>query len=164
MKKTQLRVTYILVVIIILSVLTYSFIPKNKSLDSEDILSFNNHDLDQLMEIGSSQEENIPTASNCPSQINYLYQNYTAYALSIKSELEENIGLELIGKAYGGNDGVENKRECGKVYFIMFKPGEWNSYKYWAVEVNAETSELLKWEEVTFEDNEIDYSKIWWIE
>jgi hypothetical protein len=107
---------------------------------------------------------------NCKTEINYLYTEYGDYGkianeglineLNIK--LEENQSSDFYFGHYG--DQSIDFKECGKIYFVMFKHGEWDSTRYWAVEMNAETGELLKWEEVTLGINEIDYSKLWWIQ
>jgi len=105
----------------------------------------------------------------CTREINYLYKNYKDYVEVVKNKipqlkkLNESPSFEI----YGGREGPE-KRSCGKIYFIIsyISYGEWEKQfiRYWAVEMDAETSELLKWEEVTLGDNEIDYSKIWWMD
>ncbi|MFA6269011.1 MAG: hypothetical protein WCW13_03480 [archaeon] len=97
--------------------------------------------------------------------VNYKFTSYSDYAKFIQNDLEKKIGIvfTVTGPAYGGNEGIENSRKDGKVYFIMFQHGDWESTRYWAVEVNAETGELLKYVEVTGENNQIDLNKLWWL-
>ncbi|MDD4082223.1 MAG: hypothetical protein PHD05_02435 [Sphaerochaetaceae bacterium] len=97
--------------------------------------------------------------------IDYKFTSYNDYAKYIQTNLEKEIGIVFTvdGPTYGGNEGIENLRKNGKVYFMMYQHGEWDSIRYWAVEVDAETGELLKHAEVTKGDKEIDYDKLWWI-
>ena len=81
---------------------------------------------------------------DCQREINYLFTSYSDYGRKISSELEEKIGIENLG-VYGG----EEAKYCGKIYFLMYKHGEWDSVRYWAIEIDAETGELLEWKEVT---------------
>ena len=83
---------------------------------------------------------------DCQREINYLFTSYSDYGRKISSELEEKIGIENLG-VYGG----EEAKYCGKIYFLMYKHGEWDSVRYWAIEIDAETGELLEWKEVTKE-------------
>lgn len=95
--------------------------------------------------------------------VDYKFSEYNDYADYIKEDLEKEIGLELkYGGAYGGTEGVEELRKDGKIYFIVYEPGEWDSIRYWAVELNAETGELLEYKEITKGNNEIDIDKLWW--
>lgn len=97
--------------------------------------------------------------------INYKFTEYNDYANYIKSDLEKERGSEFKSfGVYGGSEGTEQLRKEGKVYFVVFEHGDWDAVRYWAVEVNAETGELLKYEEVTRGKNDIDYSKLWWRE
>ena len=99
----------------------------------------------------------------CTREINYLYTSFSDYGRKISSELEKEIGIEL-EQVYGQEKDFTNFKKCGKVYFLMIKHGEWDSVRYWAVEMNAETGELLKWKEVTSKENYVNRSKLWWID
>ncbi len=133
------------------------------------ILDIKKAKLDLKFDRPCKEFENTDTPNNearkpQEKEINYKFTEYNDYANYIKEDLESKIGLNLIhGHAYGGNEGIENLREGKKVYFIVFEHGEWDSTRYWAVEVNAETGRLLKFLEVTKGTNEINRDKLWWI-
>lgn len=117
-------------------------------------------------------EKDIPQDKECDNNVNYLFTEYYEYAKFVSSDLinlaklevPENENPEYFFGEYGGREGIENYRNCGKVYFMMFRHGEWDSTRYWAVEIDAETGELLRWEEVTAGNNDFDSSKFWWID
>lgn len=96
--------------------------------------------------------------------VNYKFTEYEDYAEYIKDDLEKEIGLELNqGFAYGGREGIENLRKDGKIYFIIFEHGEWDSTDYWAVEVDAETGELIKYKDITAPDGSTNrFNEVWW--
>jgi len=105
----------------------------------------------------------------------YLYTDYDDYQSLASIELEDilNIGEFEDGTyysgrnnyfgSYGEREGVENKRGCGEIYFLLYKHGEWDTTRYWAIEANVETGELVRWEEISIGTNDFDESKFWWI-
>jgi len=109
---------------------------------------------------------------NCKKEVNYFYTEYENYGKIASKEIInlENLNIpegddpESYLGTYGGNEGTENKRECGKIYFIMYLHGNWDEVRYWAVEMDAETGKLIREKEVTLGDQDIDYSKIWWLD
>jgi hypothetical protein len=106
---------------------------------------------------------------NCKTEVNYLYSNYEDYAKFANKDLMNKLDIKLqeneSSDFYFGHYGSKQTdfKKCGKIYFVMYKHGDWDSTRYWAIEMDAETGELLKWEEVTLGVNEIDKSKLWWI-
>lgn len=128
-----------------------------------------------VLEVNQQEETTINQENaDCPNEVDYLFTEYNYYQSLASKKLEEIFNIEEFDDgiyysdrnnyfgAYGGNEGIENKKECGKIYFILYKSGEWDSINYWAIEMDAETGELIKYEEVTKGTNEIDYEKLWW--
>lgn len=94
------------------------------------------------------------------NNIDYKYSEYREYQDYIKHELESLTGYEDLG-SYGG----EWARYNGSVFFLMHKTMEWEFVKYWAVEVNATTGELIKYKDITSEEGDrTRFNETWWEE
>lgn len=90
--------------------------------------------------------------------IDYKFSGYNDYQNYVKEELEDLVGMDNLGN-YGGQEA----RYGGSVYFLMYKKGEWDFYNYWAVEVDAETGELIKYKDITDSEGSRDrFGEIWW--
>lgn len=131
---------------------------------NQDDIGFSGGEYDYqiIYRVSDLQLSDGEAQSSDSESVDYKYSNYNEYASEIVSELEEAAGVELSPNVYGGKDGIHQARKNGKVYFIIFKHGKWESTRYWAVEVDAETGELLEHKEVTKGENEINISKLWW--
>jgi len=109
-----------------------------------------------------------PTATATPTAIpkalpEYKFTEYIEYAQYIAPRLSKVVGVNLQpAHVSGGAEGREFMRGNGRVCFIMIHMGEWNTIRHWAVEVNASTGDLIRYEEVTAEENQVNYTKIWW--
>ncbi|MCK4522144.1 MAG: hypothetical protein KAU20_06215 [Nanoarchaeota archaeon] len=90
--------------------------------------------------------------------IDYKFSDYNDYQNYVKEELEDLIGMDDIGN-YGGQEA----RYGGSVYFLYYKKGGWDFYHYWAIEVDAESGELIKYKDITTSDGSRDrFDEIWW--
>jgi len=100
------------------------------------------------------------TLDNIDSEykVDYKFTDFNDYQNYIKEELEDLVGMDNLGN-YGGQEA----RYGGSIYFLMYKKGEWDFYNYLAVEVNAETGELIKYKDITASDGSRDkFDEIWW--
>ena len=88
--------------------------------------------------------------SNAPNiddeNVNYKFDNYLDYQQYVANELEAETGVDDIRK-YGSDISA---KFGGSVYFLMSKGDSWGeTYRFWAVQVNAETGKLIKYKEIS---------------
>lgn len=116
---------------------------------------------DELETISGSIEVNIYENDNKDLNdegVEYKFSDYSDYQDFVKDEVEDLVGMEELGN-YGGQEAKYN----GSVYFLYYKKGEWDFYNYWAVEVDAESGELIKYKDITASDGSRDrFDEIWW--
>lgn len=89
------------------------------------------------------------------SDVNYKFTEYYDYSTYIEPKVRKLTNTSASGTSY-------NARYEGSVYFVMNSPLEWRKNRYWAVEVNAETGELVKLQEATTPEGNPDFSVLWW--
>ncbi len=90
-------------------------------------------------------------------EIDYKFSDYNDYQDYIEGELSQLTGHEM--HSYGGQEA----RYGRSVFFLMWDKGEWDFYYYWAVEVDAESGELIKYKDITASDGSRDrFDEVWW--
>jgi len=97
-------------------------------------------------------------------EINYKFSDYNDYQSLASVQLEEILNIEEFddGIYYSGYGGQE-ARYNGSVYFLLYKKGDWDFVSYWAVEVDAESGELIKYKDITASDGSRDrFDEVWW--
>lgn len=125
-----------------------------------DYAPLNNY-LADMKEIKKKLDNSSPTACEEYSNLHkydYKFSEYNDYADFVKEEIQEKVGVNDL-RNYGGQEA----RYGGSVYFLYYEKGEWDKYKYWAVEVDAETGELIKYEDIsTPEGDREGFDNAWW--
>ncbi|MCK4730042.1 MAG: hypothetical protein KAT28_01880 [Candidatus Aenigmarchaeota archaeon] len=91
--------------------------------------------------------------------LDYKFSSYDEYSRYIAEELEDLVGMDGL-EEYGGREA----KYGGSIYFMVFKHGDWDFVYYWAVEVDAESGELIKYKDITTDEGDRSgFSQIWWI-
>ncbi|MFA5888237.1 MAG: hypothetical protein WC852_06015 [Candidatus Nanoarchaeia archaeon] len=128
--------------------LNCSEFPKQIETETKEVIKYQCQDgtvKDRLADCDIIQVAETPNILN--TDVKYKFDNYLEYQLYITPELERLTGVQGIRKYGSTND---EKRGDSSVYFLMSKGDSWGeSYRFWAVEVNAETGELLKYKEIS---------------
>jgi len=103
-------------------------------------------------------------STNEEQNFNYKYSEYYDYEKEVLPQLESEINADVVG-GYGSYE-----RKDGKVYMVMHdEGGDFNeNYRFWAVEINGETGDLIKYKEISNDGCPgqpgqcPDNSELWW--
>jgi len=114
-----------------------------------------------------SKETPIPTATPATTPTPELtptppFDNPRDYQYFIEKELSEVLGLTV--SKYGGHEAMDTERVC----FIMTHKVDWQTYRFFAVELNRATGEIIKYEEIGNDGCEgspsscPNHKELWW--
>lgn len=84
-----------------------------------------------------------------------IYDRPVNYQRYVQDEISEIVGLDL--HPYGGHEEMTD----GRVYFIMWHEVDWKTYRYWAVEIDRESLEIVRCEEIG--NDGPNYGDLWWV-
>jgi hypothetical protein len=103
-------------------------------------------------------------STNSEHDFIYKYKEYYDYEKEVLPQLEDEVNTEVVG-------GYDNyARMNGRIYMVMHdEGGDFNeNYRFWAVEINGETGELIKYKEISTDGCPgspgqcPDSSELWW--
>jgi len=107
---------------------------------------YNTTEVRLTIDIENTEISFIKTLENIATyQVNYKYDNYYDYEDKVIPQLEDEVNADVVG-------GFGNRaRKNGLIYTVMHdEGGDFNeNYRFWAVEINGETGELIKYKEIS---------------